>query len=125
MMIRKIDIRFNFQNNRVVSTYQAMTGCGINNEYCEFHDTTIVWETNETQACPLKEGPQVVAQLMNDQRKERQWRLTSDMAQFSLTGLWKIFDLCGWKKLRKSEQGLYIRLHEVNIRDSVVSKVLK
>ena len=125
MVVRKIDVRFNFQNNQVVSSYHAMTDCKKNDNYCEFYDTTIVWKANASQACPLKEGAQVVAKLMNDARKDRQWRLTSDMAQFSLSGSWYTFDLCSWTKLRNSEQGIVIRFDEVNVTDSTLRKVLR
>ena len=125
MVVRKIDERFNFQNNQVVSSYHAMTDCKKNDNYCEFHDTTIIWKANASQACSLKEGAQVVAKLMNDARKDRQWRLISDMAQFSLSGSWHTFDLCSWTKLRNSKQGIVIRFDEVNVTDSILRKVFR
>ncbi len=113
LRIRKIMIRFNFNNHHIVSTVYPTERCNITVNFCIMEMATVVWKTNVEEVCDLKQGKQVIAdreEYLEDYYEETgSWHMVSDEGQFAVSGRLHQKEMhCGLEVLPTFE-GIYIQ----------------
>ena len=122
LIIKEIEIKFNFQTGGVVSPDFQLHGCLMNTTYCEQQEVTVIWQPTEKSNCNLQEGKTVVAQRMRDDEK-RGWMMTSDMGQFTLTGPLRARWMCGIPDVYPSDQGMFVKIRNITFSKTLAQKI--
>ena len=122
LRVRKITIRFNFNNHHIVSTTYPTERCNITADFCVMEMATVVWKANITEVCDLKQGKEVLAEREEDFDNHLEetvsWRIVSDEGQFAVSGgLPKMETHCGHEVIPTNE-GMYMKYRVKSYWDS-------
>ena len=122
LRVRKITIRFNFNNHHIVSTTYPTERCNITADFCIMEMATVVWKANITEVCDLKQGKEVLAEREEDFDNHLEetvsWRIVSDEGQFAVSGgLPKMETHCGHEVIPTNE-GMYMKYRVKSYWDS-------
>ena len=83
---------------------------------------TEVWQPTEKSNRNLQEGKTTVAQRMRDDEK-RGWMMTSDMGQFTSTGLLRARWMCGIPDVYSSDQGMFFKVRKITFSETLAQKI--
>ena len=122
LRVRKITIRFNFNNHLIVSTVYPTERCNITADFCIMEMATVVWKVTIDEVCDLKQGKEFLADREEDfdghVEETGSWRMVSDEGQFAVSGrLHQKETHCGHEVIPTNE-GMYMKYKVKSYRDS-------
>jgi hypothetical protein len=121
IIFKKIKIRFNFHNRKIITSSFSTENCDMDSYFCELPTVTIVWQASSNDTCSLKEGNQVLGQCLGNKELTK-FTIVSEIGQFAVSGYRKTINKCGME-LYETQEGIYLRIDQVNITASM-AKVL-
>jgi hypothetical protein len=114
LVIRRFHIRFNFHNNKIVSSNFPLENCGIERSTCELSTISVTWSSTSRTSCSLMQGNQVTAQRIREVWA-KPWTMVSEAGEFAVTVTSKEIIRCE-EKLFETNEGLFIRIDDTNIQ---------